>query len=450
MAAASVAPSASSAVRSVPEIHESDVNTLFAAWLATQNGSNFAAYGAMYGERFTGVKRALGGTRSFGRAGWLADRKIMFEKPMKVGASDVRITLSGATAHIQFQQAWSSGTYADTGLKQLLVASTPQGLRVVREEMISSKVAAIPAHTSLSNLVLADEDGLVLETKPNDRWSKGDVRPGRNQLVATRAVDESVLPAELASWKGKSVRAVTKTGSICTATVSSFVLRTAVVPHFAMLEDWHGRFDSPVLTKNAIANEIWKLGADRGRTLVGVLSPTCDALWALPADRAAPAPGTLSPASTDLTALGIQALRKLPRHAELQREYLKVAGAKGPWDAIPEALVRAFTLELPSGPKLLHVAVSAMPGGCDGFIGELDAVFEVGPGDTPKLTPVGVLESPNGSTWTPESVFDLDGDGSLEILFGGGFSRTRALYAKGAKGFELRVLFEEPYFDCPC
>jgi hypothetical protein len=426
------------------------VNTLFAAWLAVQNGSNFAGYEGLYGERFTGVKRALGGTRSFGRAGWLADRKAMFEKPMKVGASDVRITLSGTTARVHFQQAWSSGTYADTGPKQLLVASTPQGVRIVREEMISSKIASVPAQTSLSNLILADEDGLVLETKPDDRWSKGDVHPGRNKLVATTAVDESALPAEFSSWKGRSVRAVTKTGSICTATVTSFAIRTAVVPHFAMFEDWHGRFDSPVLTKEAIAKEIWKLGADRGRTLVGVLSPTCDALWALPADRAAPAPGTLLPAGADLTALGIQALRKLPRHADLQREYLKVAGAKGPWDAIPEAVVRAFTLELPSGPKLLHVAASAMPGGCDGFVGELDAVFAVGPGESPKLTVVGVPESANGSTWTPESVFDLDGDGSLEILFGGGFSRTRALYAKGTKGYELRVLFEEPYFDCPC
>lgn len=55
------------------EVDRKDAEALLAAWLAAQNGGDFASYQKLYGERFTGVRRSGKKVRRFDRAGWMAE-----------------------------------------------------------------------------------------------------------------------------------------------------------------------------------------------------------------------------------------------------------------------------------------------------------------------------------------------------------------------------------------
>ena len=52
------------------------VQAVIDAWLAAQNGGDFAAYQALYADKMEGVKRVGPRTWRFDRKGWLADRVL--------------------------------------------------------------------------------------------------------------------------------------------------------------------------------------------------------------------------------------------------------------------------------------------------------------------------------------------------------------------------------------
>jgi hypothetical protein len=68
-----------------------EARALVDGWLAAQNQGDFAAYEKLYAKKMTGVRRSRSRAVSLDRAGWMKDRQRMFQKPMKVAASDVRI-----------------------------------------------------------------------------------------------------------------------------------------------------------------------------------------------------------------------------------------------------------------------------------------------------------------------------------------------------------------------
>lgn len=65
----------------------------------------------------------------------------MFRKPMAVAASDLRVVPKGhGEAELRFRQRWASRSFQDVGEKVLVVQLTDAGLRIGREEMLSSEV----------------------------------------------------------------------------------------------------------------------------------------------------------------------------------------------------------------------------------------------------------------------------------------------------------------------
>ena len=86
-----------------PEVH-----ALVDAWLAAQNNGDFAAYEKLYADKFTGVRRSGARTVSLDRAGWMRDRERMFQKPMKVSASDLRSPPRRPRARVTFVQEFES------------------------------------------------------------------------------------------------------------------------------------------------------------------------------------------------------------------------------------------------------------------------------------------------------------------------------------------------------
>jgi hypothetical protein len=113
-----------------------EVSALVERWQRAQNSGDFAAYEALYDPAFQGIRRSGPKTIRLNRAGWLDDRRRMFRRPMKVTVSE----LKSHGLEVTFRQHFSQGDYEDDGEKTMLLCATPQGLRIVREELRSSQV----------------------------------------------------------------------------------------------------------------------------------------------------------------------------------------------------------------------------------------------------------------------------------------------------------------------
>lgn len=124
-------------------ISESDVKIFLNDWLAAQNKGSYSDYAALYSKRFIGIKRSGKSMRKFDHDSWLKDRKKMFKKKMLVAANSPEITISGTIASVKFEQIWESGTYKDKGNKVLDLSLENEKLKIIREEMLFSKVASI-------------------------------------------------------------------------------------------------------------------------------------------------------------------------------------------------------------------------------------------------------------------------------------------------------------------
>jgi ketosteroid isomerase-like protein len=114
---------------------EADVRAAVERWRAAQAAGDFAAYEALYAPAFRGVRRSGERTKTFDRAAWLADRKRMFAKPMRVDLTDLVVRVEGDGATAEFTQTWSSAGYADRGPKGLRF---DRALKIVHEEMLAS------------------------------------------------------------------------------------------------------------------------------------------------------------------------------------------------------------------------------------------------------------------------------------------------------------------------
>jgi hypothetical protein len=115
---------------------------LVARWEAAQNDRKFADYGALYAERFMGVKRVGSYSKRFDRASWLADRKPMFEGGAKVKVTELELVAAPGATRAVFTQEFTSTGFRDVGKKELFLVPSASGIVISREEMLDSQVSA--------------------------------------------------------------------------------------------------------------------------------------------------------------------------------------------------------------------------------------------------------------------------------------------------------------------
>ena len=123
---------------------EADARAVLAAWIEAQNKGDEAAYAALYGRPFTGVKRAGHEAKSYDRAAWLADRHAMFKGSIEVKAEQVQVWAGGDRAVVMFLQTWASRKFKDRGPKVLELQRDGDRMVLRREEMILSDVVMQP------------------------------------------------------------------------------------------------------------------------------------------------------------------------------------------------------------------------------------------------------------------------------------------------------------------
>ncbi len=152
-------PVAAAANRPRDPPDEAAVRALIGRWIDAQNKGDFAAYSALYTPSFHGVRRSLGRTVVLDYEGWLRDRGRMFKKPMKVTATDVQfahVAPASGLVRATFVQAFSSGSYADRGRKQIDVAVIGGTLVIAREELLESE--RLPATRGAGGAAGATDD----------------------------------------------------------------------------------------------------------------------------------------------------------------------------------------------------------------------------------------------------------------------------------------------------
>jgi len=425
---------------------------LITAWVAAQNDASFDAYAANYAPRFTGIKRSGTRERTFGRAGWLADRTKMFKQAMQVSLDDIHVVAVGDTAIVTFVQSWASGSYSDKGPKQLVLVPTRDGLKIAREEMLRSElvtgdVTAKPIDPALYGAVISAGSEVYLAlTGDNldDAWGRGAPVLARKNGPTTvvRATDAAALPTGLKEWIGKKV--VTDTG--CEATIDRVDLVMRYQPHFGVVQGWNGMGDmgnTTPMSDSEIAADAWKGGA--GLVAAAHLSGCKDGIRAREAGAAKPTVFNASEPAPALRDAAVAELRALAGWKALAREAKdsEPPVTTASWDewegARPE--VRAWQDDA-SGRMFVQVRAAA-GSGCGQFGGSFGAVFEVKDAAT-KPTFVLLTDPQGGPTKAVQQVVDLDGDGEVELVLPHGLvQRAGAIWAE-------TIDWTPPDFDCPC
>ena len=415
------------------KLAEEKVSKLVDAWLAAQNSGDFDAYSTLYAKKFNGVKRVGAKTTRYARKDWLADRKRMFKKKMKVEANDRSYSLSYISGQVSFKQRWASGKYEDLGPKRILAVLEDGALKIAQEEMIASEVVRSKDDVKGSGLYFMYGSMMILHDAPVPEKHGKPILEGGDPITTVATVADADLDAKVLAWKGKKVRV----DGECEATVKGFQLMSRVVVHFGTEQMWNcddGSGDDDSMGEDckpaSEAERAAEAFSEGGPVVMAELSD-CDGTYARAADRAKMVIGETvkDPALVKKATVAFAKLKSVTEQSE--------AGNEDWWG---EPQVNVF--RHPKSGQVLVSAYADNGGMCGEFSASSWQIWEHKGG---KLVPI-----KHGSA--PEEIFeavDSDDNGSLEfVVKGDEFGTERALI--DAKTLEQHFSVGYSYNDCPC
>ncbi|HYQ17043.1 MAG TPA: hypothetical protein VEQ58_14830 [Polyangiaceae bacterium] len=427
-------------------LSEADVKAFIERWQSAQNGRDFEAYSRSYAERFMGLKRVGAYSKRFDRAGWLADRKPMFDAGARVSVSDVQLVAAAGVTRATFTQAFSSGTFRDVGKKELFLVATPGGISITKEEMLDSQVSEQPSATE--SVLAFHRDGVVVERGFDKRKLKGEPRlreaAATDPIGIAYQVSPEVLSPAARAWLGREVTVYTASGKSCTGKVARFEVRVQAVPHSGMRQEWNGEFDAPKASPAQIASTIENMAQNEEHFVVGVLDHACAGSWSTAAPASAFTPARAAEGA--LRQAAVAAFKALPAYAQLQKQFVQESKVtdRG-WEADGK-LLRVMELRVPNQPALLLVTART-DGGCSEFSGSLSALWQLeGPANAPKLS----LLAPSFSAYvTLRGALDL-GDAGLALLAGPDDFDDELSVLRVSPRVSRRVLLSVAVWECLC
>jgi len=448
------APSAEELARA--KEREARVRVLLDEWLRAQNAGDFPAYEALYAERFTGIKRVGEREQRFDRAGWVEDRKALFQRASSVSIDDVRVSATEASAVALFTQSWSSANFRDVGQKQLVLTTERGALRIASEEMKNSDVGAAQAATSgpkpeeFAFVVEAPEPLLVLSKRVPTAALTGEPRYVDDQR-ARHALKVGALGAEWQALVGTTFTLYEDGGAVCEASVAGIEALANVQVHFGLISAWNGEYGEKAAPA-ARARDLWQQSELGGRFLVGRLEPTSactGALWARASKLPAPTLWTSRPPNPEEKAAVLSAVRATKLHKDAQAEFTAAFQQTTPWDDSGPSSLRLFE----DGRGQTFAALTASTGVDDSCSSpfDIDVFFLLQKRGTSWALVSAPPSGHVGSAWPrfleplhAETAFDLEGDGRPEFVGGMDFMRE----SNGA--FRSVLNCSAGYFSCPC
>lgn len=128
-------------------------------WMEVQEDVDLEGYAALYSSTFRGVVLASGRRLVFSdRASWLEHRLRMLRARPKASILDLHVVPSRTGAEISFTQVFHGQSSGDMGRKEISLRLEDEHLRIVREEMITSR----PIGPLLGASMVATSIGLSL------------------------------------------------------------------------------------------------------------------------------------------------------------------------------------------------------------------------------------------------------------------------------------------------
>lgn len=412
-----------------PVIAEQEVDSLLNRWRDAQNRGDFAAYEQLYASKFYGVKRVGTRAQRFDRAGWLGDRERMFKAPMVVEVREPKIHAAEGSVTVVFTQRWSSGAFEDLGQKRLLILLENGQLRIAQEEMLDSRPLPFSGKMRAAaegfHFVVELKTGLYMvlnEAPPATAMSDGLLRredrlgfDDPNLRAASRPL--ASIPPELESRKTWPVQL----DDGCKARLVEFRLLVQVI---------HGYSDLSADDPEAV----FALGTP---AVVARLEGCAHGRYARP-ENAGP---TIAAERFEDAALENEArvaYASLPIVAEMQQTYREFEPeTQNLWWA-EKLQIKLF--RHPRSKNVLVYASAGLDGPCGGW--NIGVVFERRGNKLHKLE-----EDYFANEVT--DVFDLYGDGRLEIMHAGdGVTFERSLTFPHISG--LRLDLKHDFIGCSC
>lgn len=432
--------------------HEKAAREAMTEWLRTQNEGDFDSYSRLYARQMLGIKRSGDRTRRLDRAGWIADRKQMFRKPMVVRLSGLRIDVLSRAVVASFVQRWSSAKYQDVGPKRMVFVLEKDGWRISREEMLRSTVLGSEPKQDrrlVSRFAFAeqvdDTTYLILRQQVDPNWAASPPRAlGADHIAAEAGVELDRVPAELRDLVARPVRLYGRDGQRCEAKVDALLLLGIVRANWP--QDFVERqAGTPIdVPPDEAARAVMRLG---GPHLVARVDKVCGrVLWGQWADEPEPKildklPGTKA-VSPKLQA-GVAAFMGETEYAATQARWEKhwleapdpPPAAK--WSDDADLRVQAWGLGEPA-----VITVEAWQDPCGGYFdGALLGVYPVTDGS---LRPA----FKDASRLSAAVVFDLELDGSYEVL---AFDTDGGLHLiAGGRDPTVAASYRPPSFGCRC
>jgi hypothetical protein len=438
----------------VERIGRAAVSDFVRRWAIAQNSGSFAGYESLYARPFEGIKRSGPRVQRFDRARWMRDREAMFEQPMRVEISDLQVKASATTAHVVFEQRWSSGRYEDVGQKALTVALEDGQLLITREEMLESKIVATgkraPASFGkLAHIVDAHGPHAILSAYPvQDVWENGAatlVRRGPPTVVLTKA-DEERLPAEARALLGSRLRLMRADGVACEGIVDGFDIIGRVVAPWGALPMWNGTAGEPAWSDQAIAKDAWAIAGKDMTARIKPINGNCHgALWAHAESQNAPPAVVSTPPTSAERRAALALFRGLPAYHRQQQGYAASDNTSpSRWEDAGEAPPAVGRWNV-GRRDFITVQVNVMTGGCADFSGSLLAIFEVKQsGPRPRLE----LKNDPDATHGAELLSATMVGGEPTFFYRVDISE-RGVF-RGARALSPSDVLTVPYMACDC
>jgi hypothetical protein len=413
---------------------QKDAEAFISAWTQAQNKGDFTLYSSLYHESFSGVKRSGPQEYHFRQRDWLADRKKMFQSKFTVTVENLQVTETDGAWTARFIQTWESGTYKDRGSKVMVLKPAAGRLLITREEMLNSTVLAPSRHitdlTSNGKLFFVVEGkyvvfahGYAAELGQGAPQSAGNGKPV-NESGVIKAIASAKVEKRYLDFSKEEFLVFDRKSGERRARISRLWLLTKYIPHFGEMPG----FESEGKSLSQILAAVWETGAayEGNVYLAGELQGvSTDSIWACRANRPRPVPYETLEDDPLLNQVEAAGMKTVADPAALPEQDLSIR-------------TRGYRNPITGRTFYIFILTAGNPCSSEGSV-EITRLFEK---QGRSLVVNDAFHFPN---WLPAGVFDVDGDGSPEIFFDGGFGIIIQVESRTLGGY-LSV----PFLDCGC
>jgi hypothetical protein len=376
----------------------------------------------------------------------------MFARPMTVKVVDAKISGGRDFARAKFIQNFQTPTFSDRGPKELQFLRTPNGWKIVREEMLSSgeggsgppaKVIK-PEHLSFvrevpgSTIILLDRYANLSAVYGNVQY----VRDG----VLLRPVRKDLVEERYRSLVGRPFEVYDASGEQCELVPEELTIYAESYPHFGTVAGWEGEGNRPASSPLERALVSWQMiGDDRWIALKS--STVCSGKWARLKEAPSPELFTQLPTSEPLEKAALASLKATEGYRALDSWVASNPRAQSAW----RRETRIY--ESSAGAQFVVSYAEVGEGFCADYGGRHLGIFRRN-GDSVSLlsdAKEGYRAGPLGDRYDvvrerqlPLRVMDLDRDGMPELLF------ENVVLAFDGRRYAVARDAHVPDFDCPC